>query len=831
MPTNIYEETNVTAEAVLEVGFTGGEVEFTFLKGAESLPESKKMNVDKDQAGKGVSQVCKAPLVPDDLETYLLKASIDADKKRLFNEECTVWPRKATLAAVDDKDKALPDFRFRVVQNGHEGDSWFNTESDGTSKPFDLLMAPFTVRPEPPFEIIATVVGVGRKRKVKARKIPYTLELVEPQTGGRVAANLTTNDVAAGMRQYTNLASTDGRDGNGSKVVFKVRIKESDQHGKPDQKAYVWVQHKKDPKLPGKIRRDSPEPGLESTTPGFAVESTDADGLRTQTATLPIGSTGEAEFTVEMGKTGGDWCEVKVGSTAACGDAKLIFQNWRQLDYEIRAADEMLSYMTVPGPNGLAFDLPGSTRSKLTEIFDSIYTELLLKKAHKAAAASTPSYKAGEGFLLPKSFLKPGDTSGDQLHCLTRNWGSQIVTKWDAFTRVRPDTTICMWFCHILLFGPTTSTTLPAKVTEADTVTFAVPGNKTWLPIDAAIESIEWEAVTRPQDLLSGAATLAFDESGLVAGADGASERKFTLSAGGASKDVLFSQPKLSHISTTVTQTAKNDIRDLLTAAATQDKLRAGNKTVTLALVGENGNSRRRTRVANLKQAAQDAFDALAPTLDAHPAATGGAARKGTLTAAAVDFAASDVSKIVVKLPKVGTHDPGKWVGAAGDAKAPVKVTVKLASLGLGGPCAYTAKPWIWMVPYHPFNHAMVAIDLLTMLLAHEVGHKMKMSLHGRSGSNVAPGLPNAEPITVPETRYPHGGANGHMYAQKGHNGPHCAYGLNDGEKAAPSYVVSGITPKCLMFGGEVPGTIPLELCPQCIDYLAAHDLSNIVGT
>ncbi len=835
MATPIYEEADITAEAVLEVGYTGGEVKFSFFQGGALLtPPSKTINVGADQAGKGVSQVCKPPLVPDAEENYLFKAHIDVDAKRLFNEEFEVWPRHATVEAIDEGGKPLDDFRFRVVQGGKPSGAWFHTEVGGTSAPFDLEKAPFSIVAEPPFEILEQPVTKGRKRKIKAHKVPYTIELVKPATGGRTAVNLVSNNLAEGIRQYVNITSVDGRDGNGSKINFQVRIKEVPQRGLDGQVAYVRVQHKKDAKLPNKIRRTAPVPKLADTTPGYALSGTDADGLGTYTAKLPLDGSGEATFTVDLGKTGGDWCEVKVGSTDACGDATLLFQNWRQIDYEIRAASEMLPYMTTPGPGAEPFDVPAATRTALTEIFASFYTELTLKRAHLATPAPAPSLTAhvGDGFLLPKAFLKPSDTSGDKLHCLVRNWnGTGIITAWGGFERARADTTVTIWFCHVLTFGPGPTLTLE-KETQTDTIELALPGDKTWLPVKDVIESIEWEAVVRPQDLSSGPATLEFDESGLTPGANGASQRTFRLTAGGASDDLVFTQPTLSHISTTVTDGMKAQILTLLQGATTPARLRADDNEVVVKIVGENGNARRRTRLANVKQAVSDVFATLAPTLAPHPGVQGGVRRKGKLTLANVDLTASDVTKVVVKLPKLLQNSPGKWVGAPGDATCPVKVKLKLVTSGLTGPCAYNNMPYIWLVPYHPFKHVLVARDILAMLLAHEIGHKMKMSLRDRAGTDIAPGLPDAAKVADNEARYPHKGAKGHVYNGAGHNGPHCAYGLSDSQKAVPTYLgAAGFAPECLMFGGETSAGAVTALCPQCIDYLCAHDLESVVNT
>lgn len=835
MPIDVYETSTIEGEAILDVGFQGGAVVFTFLQDDVPIAQaSKTIQATAEQAGQGVKQPCVAPLVPDAKESYLLKVQIDAAGTRVVNEEYRVWPLRATVKASDDSGP-VKGFRFWRKQGGARSDTWFETPSGGTSAPFDLAKQPFSVEPAPPWEITRVVVGKGRKRELEVRKVPYTIEIAAPTAANHTCANLTSNDPTEGLRQYTNLTTAaSGQDGLGHTVKVDVQVKEVDQRGVGQQKAYLRVQHTKAASVPGKVRRTAPEPKLDPAgLDNHVDQGKDGDGLGTYTAELALVN-GLGSFTVEVGQTGGDRCEIKVGSTAECGDGKLVLENWRQIDYELRTSKEMLSFLEAPAPDGKAYDLPSATRSKLTEIGKSIFVEFLLAGASLAAPPNAPSLGQDrrDGFLLPKSFMDPTDTSGAKLLCLVRTMNGGIRTKWDAFQRTRKPITLCVWFCHVLYSAGSTATTVERSVTTARASIPIAPSS--WVPVKFAVTGLSWEAEPRPQDLQLKKAVITVNTHTTVA-VDKAKTRTLKIAGTAGDDDLVFVKPgALSHVSTAVTDPMRQQIRDLLAGVTDERSLRDNGDHVVIDVTGEGGNDRRRDRLAHVKQAIEDEFATLSPSRYAHPAVTSaGVARSGNLNINDINVGASSAGSITIDLPDDFPSDPGSWVGPADDTHSPVKVTLKVADGGLVGPSAYTGQPYVWMVPFHPYTFQMISADYLTMLLVHEFGHKMKMSMHGRKGTDLGAGLLDGATIADDEARYPKGGKLGHLYDGKAHSGPHCAYGLTDAEKGATDYTAINPdpAPACVMFGGQIGALVIHTLCPQCQDYLCAHPLESVEAT
>ena len=70
-------------------------------------------------------------------------------------------------------------------------------------------------------------------------------------------------------------------------------------------------------------------------------------------------------------------------------------------------------------------------------------------------------------------------------------------------------------------------------------------------------------------------------------------------------------------------------------------------------------------------------------------------------------------------------------------------------------------------------------------------------------------------------------GAHGYKYVRRGHQGPHCGFGVSPAVFAS-GVDLGGAGGTCVMFG-EAGAASPSSFCLRCAPFVNAQDLSTIV--
>lgn len=104
-------------------------------------------------------------------------------------------------------------------------------------------------------------------------------------------------------------------------------------------------------------------------------------------------------------------------------------------------------------------------------------------------------------------------------------------------------------------------------------------------------------------------------------------------------------------------------------------------------------------------------------------------------------------------------------------------------------------------------NNANDAATQTNAVMTHELGHTMSMVL-----DTVPPGTD--------------AGAHGYRYEARGHQGSHCAFGVNDAVFAS-GQSLKGAGGTCVMFGAAGAAS-PSNFCPRCAPFVRAQNLTTI---
>ncbi len=753
--------------------------------------------------------------VADAEESYVLVCKVKAEEKTYVTAEYRVWPRRATVKASDTgTTDPRAGFLFQLVQGGGPSATIYRTEPNGVSDPFPLEKGAFTIQAAPPWEIVATTVATGRKREVEVEQ-KFEAEIVAP-----VEADYTPDtpgNRALGLRQYVNLdTARSGRDGLGHTLSFLVGAKgdrpkaPGDRVATAARKVYVKVTFSTRPGVPGKVRRTAPKrellaAGVTHWTEVAPEKEYTGEVFFTEADQL-------ATFTVELGRTGNDKCKVQVGSTSACGDAAFELWSWRKIYYELMAVD-------AQGFN----DLPPVTITELRRIGKHVAIEYVLDRMHVIPEATMPRYT-----MMPKSFIDPKGTGAAPPRLVSLTPSAPFA----GFAHAKGTRSIGLWLCDMLWSQKGAAKTLYDQVATTRTPKFPTMQGAAlclWhpranLPGDNLL--VSWSADV-DQDVAFERAAVAF-AAAAQADVQGAKLRTLAVQGPvGAARNITFADGTFG-IATAVSAAGLLDLQALVAQANDYATLHAANNVATFTITADISNNRKLARVDNIKAAIRAAAAALAgfgisrhPGLDAN-----GDPCTGNLSIADLDLASSAFCLLAFNLPFAGPTDPGSFVGAATDHTCPILLDITFQPhVPIGG----GAKP----------NLPEALITLLSTqgfarrdeetayVIAHELGHKMKMSAHGRIADALAPGLPQVATVGEAEPRYPVNGANGHVYVDKGHQGAHCAYGFSDDEKRQPVYLESkDADAECLMFGRV--GADRYEFCEQCVDYICALDLVDI---
>lgn len=733
-----------------------------------------------------------------------------------------VWAKPVKVKFSSDVADDKKAVKFTITSNGAVVSTVKATASDAGEWEGTLPQAPWTLQVDPPWEK-TDVTATGREREYKVTKKPFRAMLASPNP----------DDKTKPIRQYINLLATtpwSKTEPAGNIVEFKV-ASESDL-GKAGDIVYIECQFGHESK------RTTPKPTLLAAGLDGAVAKTDTD--KTCKGKIKLGVDKTAIFKVELGQAGGDTCTVKIGSTAACGDATLQFTNWRRLYYQILAPDFMALEDRDEG--GITVkDFPAAALTKLKSLGDSIFTEFVFHKSHLFTEVQAPA-----GTALPRTFIER-NSGPDKVYILTDDTFKKYPLPFSTGADSKSPREVRIKLCDANLFanattaGNTATEGIQTLVETVKTAQVDIPiqprvANALWIPKNSldgtdTITQLSWKANIDPNAHLH-KPTFTLAAPVLTAVNNTVTSRSIKIKELTQNQEVTVKFTKsglLSNVSTDLSNTEKGKIDTFLNGLWDAPTLRRNGNALQFQIEAESGNARRDSRKTHVESELTTRFNALAPEIAVHPALDDdGNPREGDLPLTAVNMTRSTRKLIAVDLPAVATTDPGQWVGdPATDGKCEVDVSCKFkphrSGLGMAGTGAQKGE----ILVVYDKDH----LDVMVEVLVHEIGHQMNMTVYGGAADSHAPGFSAAKHVDEDEDNaaYKHRGDKGHTYQNKGHYGSHCAYGLSDADKLQPTYGTYVTKAKCVMFGGfRMTNPNRRDVCIQCQDYIKARDVSTI---
>ncbi len=347
---------------------------------------------------------------------------------------------------------------------------------------------------------------------------------------------------------------------------------------------------------------------------------------------------------------------------------------------------------------------------------------------------------------------------------------------------------------------------------------------------------MEWWAEIVDPDVYKGPADLLFEPDVDDPAIDGTSkDRHFHLAELNQNPgrcDLLFKKPALGHTATELDASAKRNIRTWLTGLWGDAQVRPHGFALKIRITGSKGvaaDARRAARFLAIRNFIQLEMSSNAPELYKHPGLNpDGTVKEGSLVVAdVVDMSRSHWRLLAVNLPALNPDDPGRLAGPEDAQHCPISVYYEFepqsVGLGMAGQGAQTGEMVLDLDPAAPKCVADTAL--------HELGHQFGLSNIGHA----LPGIPAPKSIVSNETlaRYRDLGVKGNYYTGMGHSGGHCAWGLNDADKANAD--PPGFTRrrgKCIMFGAmgrDDSRSTMTGFCPQCADRARAQDLNRLL--
>jgi hypothetical protein len=323
----------------------GKKVKWTFTQTGGQEEIGEKSATMKD--GKASISV-KAPKVKDDEASYEIRFEKTYEGGKTSGKKYyIVWPKTFELKAVhkvDGSEKPCEKFLFDVLTEKGPKYEALTTDAKGEHHFTCHEKAAHKVVARSPWEIETWKKTGPRKIEVLVKRKKYTAELVNPANAG------------SPHKQLVNLTNDGTKPRHGSLLKVQVCAKgdlpraAKDRLGMENDELFIQVIFSAK-----NSKRDSPKPGL--TVDGAAVAS-EAD-KRTFKSKLKLKANGDAaECEVELGRAGGDECEIKVGVTDACTDDSAKLVNWRRYKLEMWQPEAN----TVAGRATKASSIPSATR-------------------------------------------------------------------------------------------------------------------------------------------------------------------------------------------------------------------------------------------------------------------------------------------------------------------------------------------------------------------------------------------------------------------------------------------------------------------------------------
>ncbi len=347
---NLFEESAISFTAKVVRGkkrflqkVPSKKVKFTFAQegGATQLAEAE-VETKSDQ----VTHEVTLPRVADDEDSFSLTCRIDAGGDIYdYPSEFKVWPASVVLTAETSDGAPAKGFLFTYKQQGGGISGDGRTGDDGKATVRPVHAGPITFEAKVPWTIMSWRTAAGSRARVAVvKRQPYPAELRAPvkdtddERAIRAAVAPAGADAGVDVWQYVNeTTASSGHDRLGQKVkvvvgaVGDLTRAPNARLALPGDPIHVKLTFTREQRVLDKITK-MPK-GLDPAETDGEITKTDSD--KVQEAKVLVGPDGTASFTVDLGHTGGDRCEVAVGSTPQCGDAKLVLLNFRRLYYQV----------------------------------------------------------------------------------------------------------------------------------------------------------------------------------------------------------------------------------------------------------------------------------------------------------------------------------------------------------------------------------------------------------------------------------------------------------------------------------------------------------------
>jgi len=406
---NIYDDEKVTVKARID----GDPLTLAKVKDAKFLFTLDKAGTTEEIApqtgnAEGFPKVATLtwtpPKVADTLDYYDVryKVEVAAPGKTPIkidgSETIRVWPKTVKATFTADKPEDKKKVAFNVTTKEKVSNTAKKQANDAGVWEGTLPYGEWVVDALAPWEK-TDVKATGRVREYKVVKKPAKARFVSPDP----------DNPADKIKQFVNLPIKDPwekANPAGSLVTFKVAT--VDDKGAPGDLIHIECQFGLESK------RNVPKPALtrDLLEAGTGQESNSGKTWKGQVKLLPDKT---ATFKVQLGLAGGDTCTVKIGTTSACADAELKFENWRKVIYELTQPEtsgaNKVTDFTLTAGAGLA----AATLSHMQIVLGKSFVEL--KEDRKRKYIKTDLVASGAHNILDKGHFKEAVTGKVTVLC------------------------------------------------------------------------------------------------------------------------------------------------------------------------------------------------------------------------------------------------------------------------------------------------------------------------------------------------------------------------------------------------------------------------------
>jgi hypothetical protein len=756
-------------------------------------------------SGGKASHPYKPAAVADDQDCYELRYEVrmapeGTEEPRVEHgaEDYQIWPHLAELKFESDDNKAHKGAKFTVKQQ--DKISGVRTaKKDGTWSA-KLEKATFEVAMHPPWAFDGDVTHEGRKRTYKVKRNPYKFEFIAPKTSDGGASGIE-------CVQFVNLSLKSGAEWTeeepfGHQLTFKVGAKgdtardAADRLGQPGDPLYIEVN------FTFTTDRDKPQPKLLNDHLDGAAVGSDSD--KTWKGKAKLDAKGQVTFTVELGHAGGDQCEVKIGADDTCADAKLTFENWRKLYYELMYCDVMTPDLKDNGDG--TFDFPDNMKSLADARLAAAYIQYECVAHHKFGPD-----KAKAGTIRPAAYV--GQAGRDRF-IIGGGLSSSNPVKFNA----EDHHTI-----QIMMVDATYDDLKASKVMapEVDQIPYEWTHPTMYIvPMKVDVAGYSWKAkIDSPDDYKD---FPDFNCSEVDSADATATTIKITETKQSKSLSLHFKRNADGAPVTPLATAEKAKITPFVHGLLGVDALRKHDNALDFKI-------ERPSDAAALGQAAHEAvetsFDNQKKEIYTHPGLdNAGHCRQGSVEAGW--FSEVDHDSLNITLPTSPAGDgskPGDYAGPLSDTKCPITVKFKVKECGKLCGWSQGARQ------VFSFDPPPMTPGALASTLCHELGHNMGMTIMA-GDSKVPPGTDPAKHVD-----------NGGLYYidadkapyTKGRRdlgaGPHCAHGVPPGD--LPDSKFNGSIGDCIMFHSGDDADNQASFCDTCKTYLQARRLTDITSS